>query len=200
METTTNSFIDKAINGLRKAAIELEEFQLQLALGKAEAADKFEDAKKKFNEIIHNAKEKLNEGKVKATDLKRKFEGLQIQLALGKAETKDAFNEQKKKIIKAIQEIEHTLKATEMGSEFYLKLNSEVEKFKIKMQILHLRFELGKLNVKDEFEERKADFAKNVDKIKLRFAEKESAIEKNWDHFNDEISEAYTHLKKAFIF
>lgn len=199
MELTTTGFIDKAIYGLKKAAVELEEFQLQLALGKTEASDKYEEMKKKFNAVIRNAKEKLNEGGVKTDVLKRKFEELQLQLTLGKAETKEVFNEQKDKILKAIQEIENLFRTTKTGTEFYLKLTSEIEKFKIKMEILRLRFELEKLDVKDELKKRKEGLEKKINEIKQRFIERESTLEKNWNHFCNEMSESYTHLKKAFV-
>ena len=45
-------FVDKVIGALRKSAIELEEFQIKAALGKAEAQDKYEEVKKKFKEHI----------------------------------------------------------------------------------------------------------------------------------------------------
>ena len=40
-------FVDKVIGALRKSAVELEEFQVKAALGKADAQDKYEDVKKK---------------------------------------------------------------------------------------------------------------------------------------------------------
>ena len=50
METTaTTSITEKIISGLKKAAVELEEFRLQAALGKAEAHDAYEKAKKIFS-------------------------------------------------------------------------------------------------------------------------------------------------------
>lgn len=196
MQITTNSFIDKAINGLKMAAVELEEFQLQLTLGKAEASDKYEEVKRNFKTFIHESKGKLYES---AHDLKQKMEELQLQLALGKAETKEVFNEQKKKILNAVQEIENILKTPE-DSGYYLKLNNELQKFKIKMEILRLRFELGKLKTEEEFKAAKVDFVKKMDKVKSSFVEKESVVEENWNHFRTELSEAYLHLKKAFTF
>ena len=40
-----NHLSDKVADALRKAAVELEEFQVQFALGKAEAKDKYEEVK-----------------------------------------------------------------------------------------------------------------------------------------------------------
>jgi hypothetical protein len=110
METITTRFIDKAIDGLKNAATELEKFQLQLSLGKAEASDKYEEVKKKFDGIIHDAKKKLSEDKAKAVILRRKFDELELQFALAKAETKEGFKEQKGKVLKTIQEIENLMK------------------------------------------------------------------------------------------
>jgi len=153
MEKTQFSFIDKAILGLKKTAAELEEFQLQLALGKADASDKFEELK----------------------------------------------IEQKETILNAIEEIETALRTSDVGKEYHLVFNTEVEKFKIKVEILRLQFEYGKLVSKKEFESMKEDFIKKIDKLKVNFKETESSFEKYWDNFRHEMSDAYTHLKKAFI-
>ena len=57
METLEKTSIsDKIISGLKKAAVELEELRLQSALGKAQARDAYEEAKKKFNKYVHEAK------------------------------------------------------------------------------------------------------------------------------------------------
>ena len=49
METKQDiQFMDKVIGALRKAVINLEEFQVKIALGKAEAEDNYEEVKKKF--------------------------------------------------------------------------------------------------------------------------------------------------------
>ena len=112
METTTQPVTEKIIEGLKKAIAELENFRLHMALGKADAADKYEDLKKDLNEFILKAKSKLGEGNQKVNELKRKLEELELQLALGKAETKEIFQEQKKKIMKSIQEIENELKSS----------------------------------------------------------------------------------------
>lgn len=198
MEATTTHFMDKAIIGLKKAVIELEEFQVQLALGKAETLEKYEEVKKKFHNTIHDAKQKIHLEKVNSGDLTKKFEEIQHSLTSGAVETKEAFIGQKEKILHIIQKIEDSLKTTGVDRDYYLSLKTEIEKFKIKMEILSLRFEMGKLEAKKEFESFKIDFGKKVEKIKLKFNEEESAIAKNWHHFTDELSEAFSHIKKAF--
>lgn len=197
METTSNSFADKVINGLKKSVAELEEFRMQLALGKAQASEKYEEIKKKLNEIIHEVKLKINDSKENVNEVRAKLEELQLQLALGKADTKDAFEAQKKKILKSVHDIETLIKENSVTAKLYSKLSIEMEKFKIKLEILQLRFSLEKLDVRDEFEAKKADFLKKVEEIKKNGLARDTG--KSWEHFSSEINEAYIHLKKAFI-
>lgn len=54
-----NTITDKIIAGLRKAADEMEELRVQIALGKLEARDLYEEKKKEFNRFLHEAKQKM---------------------------------------------------------------------------------------------------------------------------------------------
>ncbi len=112
MENTKTTFTEKVINGLRKAATELEELRVQAALGKSEAKDAFQDARKNFDVFIHDSKEQLEHAseitKEKATELKSTLEHLRVQVALGSAEAKDTLEEQMKKIKTALNKIEES--------------------------------------------------------------------------------------------
>ena len=95
--------IEIIIDGLKKAAVELEKFQVQATLGKAEAKDKYAEARKKFNANLQDVK---RIAKDKYKDLKPLVESLQVQFTLGKAETKEVLKEQRKKFSKAIAGLE----------------------------------------------------------------------------------------------
>lgn len=203
METQQKiSLTDSLIGGLRKAASELEEFRLQAALGRAEAKDTYEDVKKKFSAFIHEAKITLDEGRKNAegnaVQLKAILETLQVQLALGKAETKVAFRDQAKKISSALVVLESFLRKNKTADEYFSRLKMESEKFKIKLNIVKLQYELNKLKAQDDFEEKKKDFSKKLGEIKKRLVKKEKEAKSRWNHFYDEASETYTLLKKAF--
>lgn len=202
METTEKTTLtEKIIIGLKKASVELEEFRLQAALGKAEAHDVFEDAKKKFNKILHESIIKIDSAKVevkeKSTQLKTLLETLQVQLALGKAEGKEAFEAQRKKIDRALNEVESFLKRNKTANEYSAKVLLELGKFRIKLDILKLRYELNKLQARIKFNEKKKDLTKRLSDIKKRLLNNETEV--GWEHFRDEISDAYSHLKKAFV-
>jgi len=111
---TTKTTTEKLIDGLRKAAAELEKLQVQAALGKADAKDKYEETRKIFQGYIQDVKIRFDEtksaAKGKSRDVKPLLESLQLQFALGKAETKEVLEEQGKKFAKTLWEIENYFK------------------------------------------------------------------------------------------
>lgn len=203
METTTTPIADKIISGLRKAAVELEEFRVQAALGKAEAHDAYESAKKALNKYVHEVKGRFENAKLaadqKSVELKTMFETLQVQLALGKADTKELFEAQVKKINKILGDIEVLIRKNKTAELYYAELQMEIEKFRIKLDILKLQFELRKIDVKEEFEARKREFSKALSDIKDNLLKRETKAENTWENFKDEITDAYSHLKKVFV-
>ncbi|MFM7022197.1 MAG: hypothetical protein ACKOXB_04405 [Flavobacteriales bacterium] len=192
MESTSSKIANTLISGIKKAQVELEEFQLQLALGKAEAKDKYEDVKKKFDHMVHETKLKVNELKGEKDDLQSRLQELQLQLALGKADSIDAFIEQKKKITQALNKLELELKNHPFTAEVHAKLQHEIERFKIKLEILRLHFELKKDDIKEEFEGKKAEFLKHVEKMKEKISSGKPASKA--ENFSSEIKNAYKHL------
>lgn len=197
METLEHvRFTDKVVKALRNAAVELEELQVQAALGKAEASDIYEEIKKKFNMFIHESKIKYESGKEKVEDFHTQLDELRVQLALGRAESIDAFKEQKKKLLTTIHEIEVKIKSNERLNRAYAFMLIEFEKFKAQLELLEQRFEKGKEGATSSFEKGKLEFNAFIERMKERFS-KESE-ETRWDHFQTEISEAFAHFKQAF--
>jgi soluble cytochrome b562 len=190
---------DNLISQIKKSAIDLEKFQVQLALGKAEAKDKFEELKKKFNGVVHSAKLKINAGKNKLDKVKTEFQELEVQLALGKANTIDAFNEQKKKIVRAVSVIEKRLETNSHADEIESKFRHAIEKFKIQMEVLRVHYELGKMEARDEFEYEKHKLTSMLAKMKTKFVGKKKNNTQTRQQRRDELKEAYKHLKKAII-
>ena len=197
MKTTQeNQFVDNVIGALRKTAINIEEFQVQTALGKADAKDKYEEVKKKFNLFIHDSEFKIKGVKEKIEELNTKFDELRVQLALGKAETKEIFKKQKKQLLLIIHDIEVKIKTNEYLSRMYALTLIEIEQFKIQLEILEQKFSKDKKEAKNSFEKGKYDFNSFIDKFKGKYAKKKE--ETKLEHFQNEISEAFDHFKKAF--
>jgi uncharacterized coiled-coil protein SlyX len=196
MEKTDNThFMDKVVDSLRKAAVEIEEFQVQAALGKAEAHDAYEGAKKRFNKFINDSKSKVHEGKEQVNEINAKLDEIRVQLALGKAETKEKFLEQKKLLLTSLNELETKIKSNPTINRMYAFMQIEIEKFKVKLDVLEEKFEEGKESAKMAFEKGKTEFDAIINGIKEKNDKKQDT---KWEHFQSEISEAFTHLKRAF--
>lgn len=194
MKDNENShLIDKVVDSLRKAAVEMEEFQVKAALGKAEARDKYEESKKKLNLFIHETKMKVTSGKEQMEEFHTKLDELRVQLALGKAETTEVFLEQKKKLLSLLHQIEVKIKSNDQLRRLYAILLIEIEMFKVQLEILEEKFDEGKAEAKTTFERGKKQFDTFIDEVKSDYVKKQG-----WNHFQEEISEAFSHLKKAF--
>ncbi len=189
-------FIDNVVETLRKAAIEIEELQVQVALGKSEAVEKYEEVKKKFNTVLHEAKAKIETGKEKVDDIDTKFDELRVQLELGKADGIDSFRDEKRKLLSKLHEIEIKIKTNKQLNRLYAFVLLEIEKFKLNLSILEQKFEQGKEGTKTSFEKGKLEFNEFIETIKSKHGEKEETTK--WEHFQSEVSEAFTHFKKAF--
>jgi len=204
----SGSITESIVDGLRKAADELEAFRLQLALGKADASDKFEEMKTGLNTFVSGLKGNLNKLKAlsenKFESLRTAIEELQVQLALGKAEARVHYEIQEKKILAAIKKIEKSLEKlteeTTLPPQLENELKRELTKARIKMEILRLRFQMKKMDAKIEvkgfMKEHLESLNKLGDKIKSAASPKEQ--KGKWNHFNEEMKEAYEHMKTAF--
>ena len=197
MKTTDKGhFFDDLAVRLRKAAVELEEFQGKADKGRVEVMERYEDAKKKFKTIVEDAKTSIEAGQKKYEEINTKLDELRVQLALGKAETKEAFLAQKKKILKALNELEMKIKTNEVLTRMYAFMLVEIEKFKVQLEILEPKFEKGKEYAKTSFEKGKKEFEEFIDKLNIKMGRKDE--ETQWEHFQSEISEAFSHFKNAF--
>ncbi len=203
METAANkSFTDILINGLKKAVVELEEFNVQVSLGKMEAHDAYEAAKKKMHNFIHETEQHLHDdGEIRnlIREFRTALDELRVQLALGKAETRDAFEAQRKKIMSAFHKLESFFESSLAQSETLASLRIEMTKFRIRLEILKLRYELNRMDAHEEFEAGKREFSQKLDKIRDSITEMEKHGRDKWNHFKDEITEAYGDLRKAFV-
>ena len=74
----------------------------------------------------------------------------------------DAYEDQKVKITNAIQQLEQNVRDSRnvLSSEAKIKIQNELEKFRLKMEILQIRYELGRLDLKDNVESKKQKFKK----------------------------------------
>jgi hypothetical protein len=161
---------DGLIAQLKKTAGDLEEFQVQLALGKAEAKEKLIELKKKLDDTVLSAKQKLAEGKKLFNEMRGELEELMVQLVLGKAETLEMFEEQKKIIISGIKKLIKQLEA--LGVEIDIKFKIAIDKFTAQLDVVRVKYSLGKMDAMDAFEKEKRKLRAAIAKMKAGFEPK----------------------------
>lgn len=197
MKTEKSTFTETVVDGLRNAATEIEEFRVQVALGKSEAKDLFEEMKKKMKSFIHDTKHKYRSVKDSETlKLVNAIEMLEVQLALGLAETKDVFEKQKKEITTTLNKLEAELRANDTMSELKANARLEIEKFKMKLELLSLQYKLKKLQVEYNLDKKKQEFADKLKNLQDKMISSEQ--KQQWKNFKKEMGEAYEHFKQAF--
>lgn len=149
----------------------VEDLEVQLVLGKAEAEDWLEDEKKKFNDFIRRAKSAVEKAenirKEKKEELITKCEELQVQLALGKAETREAFETQKSKIDVAMKSFQKGIQTVDDElSDIPGLLENAGSQLISKLEAFEVQFELAKAESKDILEEMKKEFSNQINKLK----------------------------------
>ncbi|MBK8557935.1 MAG: hypothetical protein IPL65_20300 [Lewinellaceae bacterium] len=146
----------------------VEELEVQMALGKAEARKTFENERKNFAEYVRERKEALRNATTEVakdkTDLFQKFEVLEEKLMQETAETKAVFESQKKAILKAIYEVEFAIK------EYYGDLANDVqdalEAFKTKLDGYRINLALGHYADEGNLEAKKMELRESIGGIK----------------------------------
>lgn len=196
-----NTFV-RIENKLQHMRTELDEFRLQLALGKAEVIDKFEEVKHTFKDYVNSFDEKIaqfrNKSEVPYLKIRQKIDELRVQLALGKAEGKDAFEKQRKIISEQLQELENLIQNEDLGEELEIALKEEMEKFRIKMEMLRVKVTLGKYEFKDNWDRNKNEFNNKIAEWRKKTEDIANRGKIKINLFGTEVAEAFYHLKKAF--
>jgi ribosomal protein L29 len=191
-----NKFMQDWVNSLDDLKVELNDLDDNLL------ADFFEQQKTKSQERLAEIRETVDSkfGE-EANELRAKLDHLKVQLALGKAEGRDAFEEQKGKLDHAMRDAHNMANSMKdkLGTELGDDLHGLKQSLQTKMEVLRLKYALGKADAKDELEEVRKDLSHRVAVLKSKAQKRieDSDADDKWDDFKDEMKEAFTHMKGA---
>lgn len=191
------SYKEKLGKFIQKAQSEIDELRVKIALGKMNGADLFEDMKQELKESLHEFRTEVDAKKQEvAATLNDKLANLHLQLALGKAEVLDVYEEQKSIILKTITQLESELieNKDQLHSDVRMKIQNELEKFRLKMEILQIRYELGKIDLKDNIDEKKEKFKKEFEQL---IANVKDETTEQLAEYGKDLKEAYEKLRKS---
>ncbi len=197
--TIQHEFIEMSKERLTQMKVLLDELQVQLNLGKAEALDIFERERKNFRQFIRDYKEQLQQENRKVTEhrdnLVRKMEALENVLETALATSKKKFEQDKKSVLQAIYELEAELKETygDLGQNLQERLDS----FKGRLDAYRVQLALAEYEAKDELEEKKTALRNSVNSL-IEKIRNESSVSERVDQFSSEVNQSMDHLRKAF--
>lgn len=186
---------------LVEAQRELDELTLQLALGKVEASEKFEEIKKQFRVRLGHLKKSLAVQKIEnlTEEISIKLKELENELNSGKVEDKEMFTAQKKLIMKSLIVFEHEIKNRLAGNEEVRHFTREIENFKLKMEILRMKFELKRFAVKDDIKSNVDALRRQISKWIDKAREKVTAGENKIAGMKHDVKQAFHKPENSFI-
>lgn len=198
--TLQEELMDIGKERLTQMKVLLDELQVQMALGKAEAKDIFERERKNFMQFVSDEKKVLRKsgeaaGKHRQT-LMEKFNGLDARFAKASAENKRQFDVQKRETLHAIYELELAMK--EAYGDVGMALQAKLDAFRANLDTYRIKLALGEFDAaSNELELLKPELVDAMAEIRKRL-EKEVGAGEKIDSFTNEISTSFDHMKKAF--
>jgi DNA-binding transcriptional MerR regulator len=173
----------------------LEEMRGQLADGKLNAIENFENQKEHLKGLIETMKSNLDKtidtAEEQGKELKSKIEELNVQLNLGKAETSELFEMQRKKIDLALQEVIAAGKLAYHGNYGYMMelFDNNAKAIKTGLEIAQLQFLLAKMDVKDGAEKARKEMNEKLAELKGAAEKAQELTKDNMDHWGKQMKE-----------
>lgn len=177
----------------------LEELEVQMALGKAEARDAFEKEKKTFRNYMNSYQTKLAENENLASEnrmnLNVKFAALDSLINQEFPTQKRSYDKFKRETLQAIHELEFGIK--EAHGDVGLKTQMALDRFKDKLDTYRVQLALSEVKPEESLNNRKAELHEAIVKIQNNL-NKEMEAGSKMDNFVEEVSESLDKMKKAF--
>jgi hypothetical protein len=174
----------------------VEELDVQLALGKAEAKDALERERKNLSLYMQEQKKRMRDAEERfeesKTALIEKFDQLEERLSKDMGESKEEFEAQKRDTLEVIYALEQEIK--DQYGEMADDMQDQLDHFKTKLDGYRVQLALGKYEMEDALEEKKSDIRNAVASVRERM-HKETPDK--LEIISDELGVAADHLKKA---
>lgn len=195
---------DKRVAALKSM---LEELNLQLHLGKADAEKAFEEQKANIRDWSVKMTSRMDEAKnlneENLTKLRGALEDLRVQASLGKANTEDLLRDQQAELKKRLEQLRSDIDLVfgttrEHSDEFLEDLSLRLHDYQVKFDIFKLQLQLARMESDQEFEKRKAEIADRIHEFQAEVEKRAADTSDKWEQFSSEMTEAWKHIRKAF--
>ncbi len=195
----TSELKEKGKQTLESFRTLMDELRVQAALGKAEAKELIDEERKNLYDYISKERALLRKTAKRSVeheqDLMDKFAALQEQLDQAIPETKRKFDNYKKVVLQNIYDLEFSIKTE--SHDVRKSLQKNLNTFKTKLDAYRLQVAMSDYENREKLNTRKSELIGRINEIRSMVKDRQ-AEDKKWEHFSEEVSESYQHLKKAF--
>ena len=187
---------------LESAQSDLEQFRKDLGHDQAGVHMKYDQLKGEIKDALRQMKEMVRDNKALAKDvadaLRVKLSQLEEHLAAPHKEGDGELLNQLTIIKRMMEDIAKYLAKIDFFDLSLSRITDRIYRYKIKLGIVKLKFQLGTMQMKDTVLDVKYDLKGKIHELREYLNRSEDGLEKRWHLFHHEISEAYEHLQKAF--
>jgi len=176
----------------------LEELEVQIALGKAEAKDAFEREKQNFMEFVEGQRNRIKQEEGLRAErleaLESNIETFAALLVEPEPQTIEAYDAAKEALLHNVYQVEAALK--DAYSEAGAGLRPYLDNFRNALDAYRIQLALSSFEIRDEVKPKKEELNLALAELMGRF----QADEKNEDklrQFAAEMETAFDHMKKA---
>ncbi|MFT5165753.1 MAG: hypothetical protein ACI8P3_000982 [Saprospiraceae bacterium] len=178
----------------------IEELELQISLGKAEAKDTFKVEKKNITKFFNQQKTEFKKADAKTEkqriSLVQKLTELNASLLVAVPDSKRPFENWRKKIMQLVHETENL--ARMMYKDAGERATRQLDELKEGLDNYRIQLALGKFETKGKINASQNALIEALEKTIALFDEKKEENGKSIENFMEEISHSFDHLKNAF--
>jgi uncharacterized coiled-coil protein SlyX len=178
----------------------IEDLEVQISLGKADAKDTIKAEKKNITKFFNQQKAEFKKAEAKTskqrTALVEKLTELNSSLLADTPESKRAFDNRRRKTMQLVHEVENMMRMMykDAGERVTLLLDG----LKVDLDTYRIQLALGSFESKTKINASQKDLIKTLEKTISSLVSKKAKKDENLEHFMDEISQSFDHLKSAF--
>lgn len=184
---------------LTQMKVFLEDLQVQMALGKAEAREAFDRERKNVSEYVRDLKTQAKKTEANGKDsrqvLKEKIAAFKTQITKDEPASIRSYDQWKKATLKAVYELELAIKEGYSSIGFYMQ--TKLDTFKPKLDAFRIELALGDFEKFKDLEVLMDGLNSRLEEMELKLGKEEKASEKI-DIFAEEMNQSFDHMKKAF--
>jgi len=193
-----NAIIQRVKGQLKNLKTLSEELEVQMALGKAEAKDLFQQERKNFSQFIEKERNLFNDSNEGSEESRRSFlskiENLESSINAEVPSTARKYDNYKTNVLKNIYQVEEVIKENDITSD--RSLNTSLDSFKAKMDAFRVNLALHDKDNPEKVDRIKNEFSAKLTEVRGILAKNERD-EANLDNFTEDIKQSFHFFKKA---